>query len=562
MGVSMTSLEVGAQALRSAVATPIATMASNGAGVDAWLGRRVGQLVLDAGTPAERSIDAFLPKDRAAIQYVGMLPAEAVNVARPRAVSFMQAQTTLQDARDGVWYVAGLHDAAGAPIRYDEAGAIRQAWQAARFDTNHVAAGSVHGEASEFFLRPDLEQELMRSEIGASMLEHVSPVSTGGAEVALAAAERGGTSMAAPVRASWLPSVHRPVLDLEPLDGLPASIKDQVVHEHAGSAWKDQRFIRASGEGARTATGSIDDVLRAARVMSVEHGGQAIGVFEIGPDEYALTRLVGSRFENDATTPISGATVARFAYSDSGVMSRAPEAKMVVGPTAYATKGRSHEVWDPARAAREAAKHDTASNQTSSDVDRLTELVDTKQARATEIESRLAQDSVPRRDRRRLGKELESLRYSMAYHGRELETAQRGLENRRAVARAELAKVVDSVDRVGLPERDEWVAHAGFLPDGSPRLRDIRPLADGATYETELRGARRTAAGSATEGVVLLRGLDGTYSRASYSVTPDELLTLAKGGVYRGPFSGAVRAITVGGRTVQWDDAGRIVAPS
>ena len=66
----MSGLESGVAAVRGAVAMPITSGIGHASGVDAWLGRRVGAFALDAGTPAAQAIDAFLPRDPAAFQYV------------------------------------------------------------------------------------------------------------------------------------------------------------------------------------------------------------------------------------------------------------------------------------------------------------------------------------------------------------------------------------------------------------------------------------------------------------------------------------------------------------
>jgi hypothetical protein len=547
----MPGLEPALGALRSAAATPIVAAASHGAGVDGWLGRRVGQFVLEGGEGGSRQIDAFLPTDPAAYQYVGMLPTEAVVIARQRAVSTMQAQVTMQDARDGVWHVAGLVDRSGAPVRFDEAGAIRQAWDSARFDTNHVAAGSVHGEHAEFVLRPDIDQELIRHTTQTIGADH-AVVDTASAHHALEAASDGRTSLVAPMRALEQRALE-PVASFEPFRDVPAAIRNDRLGSISVDGVEFQNVL-PDADNARIVSGSVDDVIKLGRRMSAERRNQSIAGYRLGGDRYALLPLMGEIRTGGHTRPLYRAEPMPLGRST------ASELAFTVNHRGAWTRDGSTFFGDgPLTSARH--------------IDRLTALIETAPASlvaarethtaAGEALERLQAEHAQagRLARMGLAGKVRTAQERLAVTERRVASEEKQFARGQSENRARLALVVNEIERRHLPEREEWVARAGYDEfSGARRLRDLEPAPVGTSYDELVLAGRARTADSVDDAHIVLEAIDGSLWTGSYRTSATELAEAASTIQARpgaGRFDEAVRAMSAGGRTVQWGQGTR-----
>lgn len=538
----MSSLETGAAVLRRAAAMPISSAIGRPSGVDAWLGRRVGEFVLDDGTDSARSIQAYLPQDPAKFQYVSDLPNEAVLVARRAAVATRQSQAVLEDARTGAWHVAALVDERGAAIRIDELGALRQSWNDARFDTNHVDAGAVHGEAFDFPLRDDV-----RHAIDALDFEIPNPdlpaVATDSAHVALTAASRAEVSAAAPMQApmlSPLPShAVAPVAVFEQIDGIPGFLHKPLM------TFRDKTAVLADIERTRATTGSLDDVRKLARRFSHELDGQRVAAFQVGDDTFLLAPLKtdsGHALMHDGVTKL---------------FEQNPEVRFVTGSLGGFGSGvprttETHEaLLDPARSARRLRQLLRTLDQPDTIVDKNRSAHAAVEAQVAEVTTAL--ETAGFRERGALKRQLRALEVQRFSTKFKLQQSVDEAANNRARLKRELEQLTSVVERFQLPEREEWAMRG---------LREIASADAHASYDQLVRAARQDAFASDAAARAVLRANDGSLWTAILDATPDMVLDMhaasSRGFGATRPTE-AIRAISVGGRTLQWDETGATV---
>lgn len=502
-------------------ALPSAGMPGQVAGLASWAGAHVGDIVLESDGVA-RTIAAYVPRDTSGVQFVSTLASEALPVARTRAGISHVAQASLLDARTGAWHVSSLVDANGSPIRFDVTGAIRQDWDAARFEVRHVDVGSVHGESVEFPVHHAIWEATYAS---APAKLGLPAVHTEAAKAALKAASAGTTTNAAQLLGISAARASERGAKLEPLRTVPAALADRPIA--TGSlGYDDVRYETfLDSQQAVSIPGDLDLAQRMARRLSIAREGQAVGVFSDGADSWIAGPLTRRARADDGVAGW-GPTAPLHDFSPISMATSAPELEMIVRPTftvARDTTGFTH--WfskvDSIPEAVTLRRH-------------LQELPEHAQVQA--LEQRVAQldDELKHASWIRRGSVTKAKDQAVS----ELAAA-------RSARDSAVQEIIGPAGRSLLGETEEWMARG--LPY---RLRDLEQVPEGMDLHQAVNAARRASASSASTGTVVLEGLDGTLWRGTIDVGPDQVMEAR--------FSDSVRAATVGGRTFQWDAAGAL----
>jgi hypothetical protein len=314
------------------------------------------------------------------------------------------------------------------------------------------------------------------------------------------------------------------------------------------------RSVIADLDNLRSAAGSLDDVRKLARRYSIELGGQQVAAFQNGTDQYLLAPIKNGR---------NGRPIVLDEVS--GLIRENPEARFVTGPDGGIGSGirPSYESraagLDPSRAAQRLR---VLQRQLDAPVpEHITKLQaqhDANVARIAAIDTELEHAGL--RERMALRKERRSLEYATQSSTWNLTQDTRAYERERTALETEFEEVSTFVERFQLPEREEWVALAGFA-NGTPRLRELAQAEPGVAYEELVRAARESSFRTDTTAGVVLRANDGTLWTGTFDASPDDVLKMAqldsrhRYASHDRP-TAAMRAISGGGRTVQWTDTG------
>lgn len=508
-----------------------AAMPGRLSGPPAWVGSHIGDLLLETDG-ATKSIPAFIPKDLSRIQYVGHLATEAATVARASAGTTHVAQAALKDARTGAWHVSSLVDEHGSQIRFDTHGALEQTWDDASLAVRHQDLGAVYGETTEFPVKDEMLEAMIETpRVGRLDLPLVH---TGEAKRALAAAQQGTTTNLAEIVGRSGSRASEGIARLEPLGSPPAAlVESPVVTSHGWRHEQTETYIDAAK--AYTINGPIDVAQRSARRLSTQLQGQEVGVLRNGQDSWIIAPLTSRSgrphtYQRENSHHIDAVGDVMFGRREptKGTYlehaSTAPELERLVTPDGIRTaQDEAIELLEPAALKRAMA-----------------ELPVHERIRVLEQEQATVREQLADAGWFRRGS---------------LERSDARLESTLAGLREERRQSIDGMlSKIGphlLSEFDEWAAR------GVRRsLRNVTEQPADLTYEAVVNLARRDSQSSAKHGTVVIEGIDGRLWTGTLDVTPNELRV--GHGNDNGPvrFSESVRAVSVGGRTAQWDAAG------